>query len=186
MQSVSDCPGVDVSIRACLSWFSLCLLFAFPPLSAQVREPAQNENINIYVDYARVLGVEPVYANASGLYNEKICDDASRHAGKPEQPAQGHLSRMWASVKGWFSDEEAKTETAASATARSNLHCRDTLMPKDGQKPVAYDVDYMYKGQKYRARLPEDPGDRLRICICIAPYPPGSDTQLRCNGAQTP
>ena len=34
---------------------------------------------------------------------------------------------------------------------------------------VGYDVEYMYKGEKYVSRLPYDPGNRLRVRISVTP-----------------
>ena len=41
---------------------------------------------------------------------------------------------------------------------------------REFQRPIAYDVDYIYKGSKFRTRLAEDPGNRLRIRISVVPY----------------
>ena len=37
------------------------------------------------------------------------------------------------------------------------------------RRPIAYDVDYVYRGMKYRSRLPYDPGNRLRVQVSILP-----------------
>ena len=39
---------------------------------------------------------------------------------------------------------------------------------------IAYDVDYVYRGSKYRSRLAEDPGNRLRIRIGVTPVVSGA------------
>ncbi|MNU07500.1 hypothetical protein D3C72_2531200 [compost metagenome] len=41
---------------------------------------------------------------------------------------------------------------------------------REFRRPIAYDVDYVYKGTKYRSRLPEDPGNRLKIRVSITPW----------------
>ncbi len=38
------------------------------------------------------------------------------------------------------------------------------------QRPIAWDVDYVYKGTKYRSRLAEDPGNRLRVRVAVTPW----------------
>jgi uncharacterized protein YcfJ len=147
---------------------------AASPLSAQTAPSAQAENVR--VDYAQVLNVEPVYASPSEQHSEKLCDDVPKPDGKPGQAQPGHLARMWASVKGWFSDDETKTEIAGQQSAQSTPHCHDVLAQQDTRKAIAYDVDYVYRGMKYRARLPEDPGNRLKIRISVMPYlPNGND-----------
>lgn len=153
---------------------SFCLLFAAPSLSAQTVAQAQVENVRL--DYAQVLNVEPVYATQRAKRSEKVCDEApkqAKSARKPEQPEEGRWARTWDSVKGWFSSDETKAQAAEPEPARRN--CRAAPSQPDDQAPIAYDVDYMYKGMKYRARLPEDPGNRLRVRISVAPYLPGAD-----------
>lgn len=52
--------------------------------------------------------------------------------------------------------------------------CRPTRVEREYQRPVAYDVDYIHRGVKYRSRLPVDPGKRLRVKISVTPdIPPG-------------
>ena len=42
-------------------------------------------------------------------------------------------------------------------------------MQRQFRRPIAYDVDYVYRGMKYRSRLPYDPGNRLRVQVSILP-----------------
>jgi uncharacterized protein YcfJ len=37
---------------------------------------------------------------------------------------------------------------------------------------VGYDVEYVYKGEKYMSRLAADPGARVRIRIAVVPDDP--------------
>ena len=39
---------------------------------------------------------------------------------------------------------------------------------------VGYDVEYMYKGEKYMSRLPYDPGNRLRVRVSVTPDEPSA------------
>ena len=43
-------------------------------------------------------------------------------------------------------------------------------MQREFRRPIAYDVDYVYKGMKYRSRLPDDPGNRLRVRVSVMPH----------------
>jgi uncharacterized protein YcfJ len=54
------------------------------------------------------------------------------------------------------------------------IDCRAVPVEREFHRPIAYDVDYLYKGAKYRSRLPEDPGNRLRIRVSITPVVPKS------------
>lgn len=71
--------------------------------------------------------------------------------------------------------------TAAERQCRSNggrndADCREVLVPMQMRRPVAYDVDYTYRGVKYRSRLAQDPGRRLRIRVGVMPVI-GSEVQ---------
>ena len=62
----------------------------------------------------------------------------------------------------------------ATGVAPTNRNCRPVRVTREFQRPVAYDVDYILRGVKYRSRLPVDPGKRLRLKITITPdIPPG-------------
>ena len=81
------------------------------------------------------------------------------------------------SIKGVFSgDEEAKAQEAEAqagqSTEQARVNCRSVPVEREFRRPIAYDVDYVYKGTKYRSRLAEDPGNRLRIRISVMPYVP--------------
>lgn len=155
-------------IRAHSLRLSACLL-ALAVVSASGAGMAQNAPVapmveNIRVDYARVLNVEPVYETLRATRAEKVCDQPAQPKPQPKDE-EGRLARMWDSVKGVFTDDD-KPKQAAPAAPR----CRTVPVAKEFQRPIAYDVDYMYKGMKYRSRLPEDPGTRLRIRISVMPY----------------
>ena len=47
--------------------------------------------------------------------------------------------------------------------------CRQVRVPKELRRTIGYDVDYTYRGTKYRSRLAQDPGRRLRIRIGVTP-----------------
>jgi uncharacterized protein YcfJ len=54
--------------------------------------------------------------------------------------------------------------------------CRMVSVQREFRRPIAFDVDYLYKGMKYRSRLPHDPGNRLRIRVSVTPWvAPDSD-----------
>ena len=138
---------------------------------------------NVRYDYAQVLRVEPVYQTLRATRTEERCDDVpvveirsrARAAGSEGQDS-GVLSRMVESVRGMFGREESgqpqppPEEAPASATARGGANCRLVQVERQFQRPIAYDVDYVYKGTKYRSRLGEDPGNRLRIRVTVTPW----------------
>jgi hypothetical protein len=78
-------------------------------------------------------------------------------------------------VKGVFTrDPEPEPRSAGAPKA----NCRMVPVQREFQRPIAYDVDYVYKGTKYRSRLAEDPGNRLRIRVSVMPYIPGQTVAL--------
>ncbi len=48
-------------------------------------------------------------------------------------------------------------------------NCRPVRVEREFQRPIAYDVDYIHRGVKYRSRLPYDPGKRLRLKVSVTP-----------------
>jgi len=55
----------------------------------------------------------------------------------------------------------------------------DTIPMQDGEdeRILAYDVDYILRGVKYRSRIPYDPGNRLQVRLTVTPVlaPEGTD-----------
>lgn len=50
-------------------------------------------------------------------------------------------------------------------------NCRMAPVVREYRRTIAYDVDYAYRGAKFRTRMDRDPGNRLRIRISITPAP---------------
>lgn len=47
--------------------------------------------------------------------------------------------------------------------------CRTVELERSERRTVAYDVEYLYKGETFMSRLARDPGSRLRIRVAISP-----------------
>ena len=141
---------------------SLPLSLALLAPSASAQETViQVENVRM--DYAQVLRVEPVYQTLTATRMEQRCDDRPALAGKP--PAKG-LSRIVGKVRSALDPRDG--EAAPPHPDASN--CRMVPVQREFRRPIAYDVDYMYKGMKYRSRLADDPGNRLRVRVSVTPY----------------
>lgn len=129
---------------------------------------------NVKIDYAQVLRVEPVYQTLRASRTEEHCEPSpapqDKPAAKPHEP--GVFTRMFDSVKGVFSSDEAAATPvpAAPAAPAKRENCRLVQVDRQFQRPIAYDVDYVYKGTKYRSRLAEDPGNRLRVRVAVTPW----------------
>ncbi|KLD77874.1 hypothetical protein Y886_13305 [Xanthomonas hyacinthi DSM 19077] len=130
---------------------------------------------NVKLDYAQVLNVEPVYQTLRATRIEQQCDTVELPAPAPAQPEDdSRLNRLMDSVKDLFSRRRDAPVPVAAAPAppSSGRNCRTIEVGREFRRPIAYDVDYVYKGTKYRSRLAEDPGNRLRIRVSVAPYVP--------------
>ena len=65
-----------------------------------------------------------------------------------------------------FAVEERCDTSAESGQGRQ---CRPVRVEREFQRPIAYDVDYIHRGVKYRSRIPFDPGKRLRLKVSVTP-----------------
>lgn len=140
---------------------------------------------NVKFDYAQVLNVEPVFQILRATRTEEHCEPVSTRTlapvnvtGEEPQEEKGRFGRFMDSVRSIFKREDGSTEDMApvvEAPAASNgplltRDCRIIPVGREFRRPIAYDVDYVYKGTKYRSRLPEDPGNRLKIRVSITPW----------------
>lgn len=151
---------------------SLCACVV--PASAQQTTVVPVENVRI--DYAQVLSVEPVYQTLRASRTEQQCDTPARQEDEEAPKEEGRIARMVDSVKGIFTGDDSqpgdgKPSDAKSRSAPSaDQNCHMVTVEREFRRPIAYDVDYVYKGTKYRNRMAEDPGNRLRIRVSVMPY----------------
>ena len=145
--------------RAFLSSLSVAALLAAAMACAQ--DPPPEVVIppeNVRYDYAQVLGVKPIYQVLRTTSTERVCD--------VNQPGESKLSRVVGSVKGRL---PGNTTPEERKPGRSN--CGTEAVAREFRRPIAYDVDYVYKGSKFRTRMARDPGNRLRVRVSITPHP---------------
>lgn len=153
--------------------FPLILFFCSASAAAQERV-IQSENIR--VEYAEVLEVQPVYQTLTATRTEQHCDEVVvKPSEKKRKDRPSRWDRFLASVKGVFTsdDDEEQGEVKSEPIETDEgfkLNCRSVPVEREFRRPIAYDVDYVYKGTRYRSRLAEDPGDRLRIRVSIMPF----------------
>jgi len=144
-------------LLACL--VALLSLAAMPVLAQETVVPKRN----VRTGYAQVLRVEPVYQTLTATRMEQRCD------GKvvPPQDSPRGLSRIVGAVKDALGAEKEKP-----APPPAGGDCTLVPVERKFQRPIAYDVDYVYRGMKYRSRLPYDPGNRLRVQFSLQPIVP--------------
>ena len=161
----------------------ICLL-AGAAVPALAQEPEQRNRVvimeNVRYDYAQVLNVEPVFQTLRASRTEEHCEPVSTRTLAPVQVKgeedKGGFRRFWDSVRGIFSHQEGQQEEMAVApqggggsAALLTPECKIVEVGREFRRPIAYDVDYVYKGIKFRSRLPEDPGNRLKLRVSITP-----------------
>jgi uncharacterized protein YcfJ len=120
---------------------------------------------NVRIDYARVLRVDPVYQTLTATRAEQHCDaDAAAAPDDDAASASANgLSRIVGKMRQALHPKDKSAPPAAG-------DCRTVQVRREFRRPIAFDVDYIYKGMKYRSRLPEDPGNRLRVRVSVTPY----------------
>ena len=130
---------------------TLWLALSAAPASAQQTTVIQAENVRFA--WAQVLRVAPVYQTLRATRLEQQCNQSPRLDSEDSR-----LSRVVGAVKDALVREGEDPEK-----------CRVVPVEREFRRPIAYDVDYTYRGAKYRSRLPEDPGNRLRIRVSVMP-----------------
>lgn len=171
------------------SVLSLALACSAVTAVAVAQEPPPLERTvvveNVRHDYAQVLNVEPVFQVLRATRTEEHCEPVSTRTLDPvhvvvDEEEKGRLGRFWTSVRRMFGAEgDAGDDLAGTAVAADTevirrdplltRNCRIVEVGREFRRPIAYDVDYVWRGTKYRSRLPEDPGNRLRIRISVTP-----------------
>jgi hypothetical protein len=156
-------------MRLSSSWFLLAAMAVAMPMLAQ-QASAQETVVpkrSVRTGYAQVLRVEPVYQTLTATRMERRCDG---EVVPPKDRPRG-LSRIVGAVKDALGSEEGAAEPAP----RADADCETVPVERKFRRPIAYDVDYVYKGMKYRSRLPYDPGNRLRVQFSVQPYVPPAE-----------
>ena len=132
--------------------FLFLSLLALCASGAHAQDATVLQSENVRYDYAQVLRVTPVYQTLKATRVEQRCEQAGK--------GDSRLGRVVGAVKGALTRDEAEGQ----------VDCRPVPVAREFRRPIAYDVDYVYKGARYRSRLPEDPGNRLKIRVSITPW----------------
>lgn len=143
--------------------FPLILLVACATLPVRAQQTViQVENVR--TEYARVLRAEPVYQTLRATAMVEECKDGAAADGDP--PRRG-LAKVVGAVKDALTPNSDEAEPEAGGTPREG--CDVVPTEREFRRPIAYDVDYVHHGVKYRSRMPYDPGNRLRVRVSITP-----------------
>ena len=139
-------------------WLALAFVAVAPARAQEAGREVVLPPENVRYDYAQVLGVKPIYQVLRTTSTERVCDVS--------QPGESKLSRVVSSVKGRLTGNATPEERKAGLS-----NCRMEAVAREFRRPIAYDVDYVYKGSKFRTRMARDPGNRLRVRVSITPHP---------------
>ena len=153
---------------------ALVLLAALAAMPASAQNTViQTENVR--TEYARVLRVEPVYQTLRATAMVERCEQSTLVVREGEEENRSGLGRMFGAVKNALTPGEGdkKADAATPTTTAPRTDCRMVPVDREFRRPIAYDVDYVHHGIRYRSRLPYDPGDRMRVRVSITPIVPG-------------
>jgi len=169
----------------------LVLLFAAGPTLGQYGPDAYDDDYyapavpeNVSYGYAQVLRAEEVVERVVTRTPEERCDDVEyRQSGQTaggtvigalvgaalgNQVGKGD-GRKAATVAGAVAGGAIGHNIARDRAEAEARGCHIVEVEREEQRVVGYDVEYMYKGEKYMSRLPYDPGNRLRIRVSVVP-----------------
>ncbi len=139
---------------------------------------------NVSFGYAQVLRADEVVEVQRTRTTEERCDDVERRqsgqttggtvigaivgAALGNQVGDGD-GRKAATVAGAVAGGVIGNNIARNRVEVQSAGCRLVEVEREAPVVVGYDVEYMYKGEKYMSRLPYDPGNRLRIRVSVMP-----------------
>ncbi|MBB1471590.1 MULTISPECIES: hypothetical protein [unclassified Luteimonas] len=130
----------------------------------------QSENVRY--EYAQVLRAEPVYQTLRATSMVERCEQSSMVQDAADAESRRGLARVVGAVKDVLSP--ARTAEVEGGDA-DTPGCRMVPVEREFRRPIAYDVDYVHRGSKYRSRLPADPGNRLRVRVSVTPVTPAGN-----------
>jgi uncharacterized protein YcfJ len=73
---------------------------------------------------------------------------------------------VYQTLRAYAVEERCDPPAEAGQSGRS---CRPVRVQREFQRPIAFDVDYIHRGVRYRSRIPFDPGKRLRLKVSVTP-----------------
>lgn len=139
---------------------------------------------NVSYGYAQVLRADEVFEMVRTRLPEERCDDVNyRQSGQTtggtvigaivgaalgNQVGKGD-GRKAATVAGAVAGGAIGNNIARNRAEAAGRGCQVVEVEREERQVVGYDVEYMYKGEKYMSRLPYDPGNRLRIRVSVTP-----------------
>lgn len=152
----------------------LALCLALPSAAAVAQQMAQRSVVqaeDVRYDHAQVIRARPVYQTLNATRMEERCETPGGVVVvEPAGAEKGRFERFVEAVRGVLAgDAGADTPRSVAARPDDATDCAMVQVERRFRRPIAYDVDYVYKGAKYRSRLPEDPGNLVRVRVSVTP-----------------
>jgi uncharacterized protein YcfJ len=76
---------------------------------------------------------------------------------------------IYQTLRAYASEEQCDPPPRVGSESAKPPKCRMVRVPREFRRVIAYDVDYIHRGMKYRSRLPYDPGTRLQVKVSVMP-----------------
>lgn len=142
---------------------------------------------NVSYGYAQVLRADAVVEPVLTVVPEQRCAEPEyRAAGRDSRATGGTVigaivgaalgnqvgdgsGRTLATVAGAVAGGAIGNNLAREPARPDAMACELVDVERSQPQVVGYDVEYMYKGEKYLSRLPYDPGNRLRVRVSVTP-----------------
>jgi len=146
---------------------------------------------NTKYSWADVLRVDPVYDYVRSSSPREECYDAGQVERRDTRGNNAGGTVLGAIIGGALGNTVGKGDGRKAATiagavvggavgnnvargddryyTETERHCRVVEGVAEERRITGYDVEYRYKGEIYMARLPFDPGDRMRVKITVVP-----------------
>jgi len=166
------------------------LLLATAPAFAQYQDPysgseeyAPPVEENVSYGYAQVLRADEVVETVRTRTPEERCDGPPQPNAAAANTGTVIGALVGAALGNQVGDGNGRTaatvagavvggavgRNVAQANSEPRPGCHIVEVEREQREVVGYDVEYMYKGEKYMSRLPYDPGNRLRIRVSVTP-----------------
>lgn len=160
-------PGTP--LLASLASAAVLLALAAGPVDAQhavERNVIQVENVRM--DHAQVMRVRPVFQTLRATRMEQRCKTPSGIVVvEPRDGEKGRFARFVDAVRDALSTDQVPR--SVDVVPPDAIDCEMARVEREFRRAIAYDVDYVYKGAKFRSRLPEDPGNLVRVRVSVTP-----------------
>lgn len=161
---------------------------AFAPNADAQPYPPHAAQETVTYGYATVLRVNPAYETYHAM--EQQCDDGGYQRAQNDTTGGTIVGAIVGGALGNTvgKGDGRKAATVAGAVAGGVIGhniaknsdpgyyqggCRMVDVERDDRRPAGFDVEYNYKGDVYVARMPYDPGNRIRVRVSVVPADDG-------------